>query len=63
MFGDPLGYGCDDSVATHPVSGGVAVGFAVCPVEGVVVGPSHESFAFEWGEAPDRKVGLCDGWW
>jgi len=58
VFGDPLGDGFDDSVAAHAVSGGVAVLFAVCSVEGVIVGPSHEAFAFEWGESSHCELRL-----
>ena len=59
MFGEPGCDWCGDSVAAHAVSGGVAVVFAVCPVEGVVVGPAHESFTFEGCEASNGEVGLC----
>jgi len=48
LFGYPLGDWGGYAVATHFVAGRVAVRFAVSSVEGVVVWPSHESFALDW---------------
>ena len=47
---DPFGDVGDDSVAAHPIA--VRVGDrAVDAFGGPIVGPSHKSFAFKWGEA------------
>ena len=59
---DPLGDGGDDSVSADFVAAGFGDddwgACVVYAVLGVVVWPSHESFAFKWGEFADHPV-LC----
>lgn len=52
----PFRDGCYDSVAAHSVSVRVR-DWSVDAFSGPMVGPSHEAFAFEWGESPDSGAG------
>lgn len=63
---DPFGDVGDDAVSTYLVSSCFfecdEVPLVVYAVEGVVVGPAHESFAFCFGESADG-VAYSYCWW